>query len=324
MDPRYLRQLAEIIDLGSLSVAATSLGVSQPTLSRNIRSLETRVGAPVLRRGRHGVTPTTIGAALAREGRSIRDALQQAELDLRHWKGGLDGRLRIGAGTMLAHSLMAKFLEHVARDGWNVALRIDVERADRLIDRVRSRELDAAIVQIDPNFPKEGLRQVALFEDRRAYFAGARHPLARQKTVGARDIARCRHITVGAFRAHRATLEPTVADRADGLTIELSGDVAMALHLLSTGQYVAALPEFVMSHLCDGRRFVRLRYRGEMPSRTLSIWHRDDMGGRPLIREFCRRMVAYVSMLQSAPPQPAARAGAAKPAGAAARGAHHG
>jgi molybdate transport repressor ModE-like protein len=91
MEPRYLRQLAEIIDLGSLSLAAKSLNVSQPTLSRNIKSLEALIGAPVLRRGRYGVTPTHIGAALGREGRAIREALRQAELDLGRWKGGLDG-----------------------------------------------------------------------------------------------------------------------------------------------------------------------------------------------------------------------------------------
>ena len=101
MEPRYLRQLAEIIDLGSLSLAAKSLNVTQPTLSRNIKSLEALIGAPVLQRGRYGVTPTAIGAALAREGRSIRDALRQADLDLGHWKGGLAGRLKIGVGTML-------------------------------------------------------------------------------------------------------------------------------------------------------------------------------------------------------------------------------
>lgn len=322
MDPRYLRQLAEIIDLGSLSLAATSLGVSQPTLSRNIRSLEAHVGAPVLRRGRYGVAPTTVGAALAREGRSIRDALQQADLDLRHWKGGLDGRLRIGAGTMLAHSLVPRFVEHAANEGWKVALRIDVERADRLIGRVRSRELDVAIVQIDPHFPKEGLRQVTLIEDRRAYFAGERHPLARKKVVTARDIVQCRLITVGAFWTHYAGVEPA-ADGAGGLTVALSGDVAIALHLLSTGKYVAALPGFVMDHLCDGRRFVRLRYRSAMPSRTLSIWHRDDMGGRPLIKEFCSRMAAYVATLQPATPPIGARPPSAKPARAKRRSGRH-
>ena len=149
----------------SLSLAAKSLNVSQPTLSRNIKSLEALIGAPVLRRGRYGVTPTHIGAALGREGRAIREALRQAELDLGRWKGGLEGRLRIGVGTMLAHSLVPRFLAQVATTRWRVALRIDVEGPDSLIDRVRARELDAAIVQNEPFFSKEGLTQITLFEE---------------------------------------------------------------------------------------------------------------------------------------------------------------
>ena len=300
MEPRYLRQLAEIIDLGSLSLAAKSLNVSQPTLSRNIKSLEALIGAPVLQRGRYGVTPTHIGAALAREGRSIRDALRQADLDLGHWKGGLDGRLRIGVGTMLAHSLMPRFLAHVGGTRWNVAMRIDVEGANRLIERVRSLDLDAAIVQIEPYFSKEGLRQITLFEDKRAYYAGERHPLAGKKFVTTKDIARSLHITVGAFSdQRRASLGNSTVNTGNGPTIELSGDVAIALHLLTTGAYIAALPEFVMEHLCDERRFIRLAFQGEMPSRTLSIWHREDMGGHPLIKDLCRRLVRYISALRA-------------------------
>ncbi len=299
MEPRHLRQLAEIIDLGSLSLAAKSLNVSQPTLSRNIKSLEAQIGAPVVQRGRYGVTPTHLGAALAREGRSIRDALRQADLDLGHWKRGLDGRLRIGVGTMLAHSLMPQFLAHARGTQWNVALRIDVEGANRLVDRVRSGDLDVAIVQIDPYFSKEGLTQITLFEDKRAYYAGVQHPLARKKSVSKRDIGRSLHITVGAFSGQRDAALDLVAIAGHGPTIELSGDVAIALHLLSTGTYIASLPEFVMEHLCDARRFSRLAYNGEMPSRTLSVWYREDMAGHPLIKDFCRRFVKYVSVLRA-------------------------
>lgn len=299
MEPRYLRQLAEIVDLGSLSLAAKSLNVTQPTLSRNIKSLEALIGAPVLQRGRYGVTPTAIGEALAREGRSIRDALRQADLDLGHWKGGFAGRLKIGVGTMLAHSLMPQFLAQQRSSRWKVALRIDVEGPDRLIDRVRSRDLDAAIVQIEPYFPKEGLKQITLFEDKRAYYAGAHHPLARKKRVTDKDITRSLQVIVGAFSERRTTIVEAGPNSEDGPKIELSGDVSIAFHLLATGTYVAALPEFVMKHLCDERQFVRLAYCGDMPSRTLSIWYREDMGGHPLIKEFCRRFVKYVSTLRA-------------------------
>lgn len=299
MEPRHLRQLAEIIDLGSLSLAAKSLNTTQSTLSRNIKSLEALIGAPVLQRGRYGVTPTAIGAALAQEGRSIRDALRQADLDLGHWKCGLDGRLKIGVGTMLAHSLIPQFLAQMSNSNWKVALRIEVEGPDRLIARVRSRDLDAAIVQIEPYFPKEGLTQITLFEDRRAYYAGVRHPLARKTPVTGKDIARALHVTVGAFSERSSSVVGGAHTGSSGPKIELSGDVAIALHLLATGAYIAALPELVMTHLCDERKFVRLAYRGKMPSRMLSIWHREDMGGHPLLKEFCRRFARYASTLRT-------------------------
>ncbi len=299
MEPRYLRQLAEIVDLGSLSLAAKSLNVSQPTLSRNIKSLETLIGAPVLQRNRYGVTPTYIGATLAREGRAIRDALRQADLDLGHWKGGLDGRLRIGVGTMLAHSLIPRFLAQVEASRWNVALRIDVEGANRLIDRLRSRDLDAAIVQIEPYFSKEGLKQITLFEDKRAFYVGEQHPLACRKSVTLKDIAKFPQITVGAFSGQQRHSAASSTNAGSGPRIELSGDVAIALHLLSASDYVAVLPVFVMGNLCDARRFSRLSYHGDMPSRTLSIWHREDMSGHPLLKDFCRRLVRYVAAIRS-------------------------
>ena len=87
-----------------------------------------------------------------------------------------------------------------------------------------------------------------------------------------------------------------------GLQIELAGDASIALHLLATGNYIAALPQFVMEHLCDERQFVRLAYRGEMPSRMLSIWYKDDMAGQPLIKDFCSRLVKYVAELRAATP----------------------
>jgi DNA-binding transcriptional LysR family regulator len=298
MEPNYLRQLAEIVELGSMSMAAKSLNVSQPTLSRNIKSLEALIGAPVLKRGRYGVTPTLIGDLLSRDGRAIRDALINADQELGHWKGGLEGRLRVGVGTMLAHSLIPQFLADPRTADWNVALRIEVEGPNQLIQRVRSRELDVALVEVSPYFPKDELTQISLFDDRRAFFSGERHPLARRKRVSAEDIGRTQQVLLGAHEEYRRIPKgvPT-DDNKLCRVIELTGDVSVALHLLSTGNFVALLPEFVMAHLCSDRKFVRLNYDGDMPSRTLSVWHRSDMAGHPLIKSFSQLFVAFVSRI---------------------------
>lgn len=277
-------------------MAAKSLGVSQPTLSRNVKSLEALVGAPLLKRGRYGVTPTLIGELLARDGRAIRDALSNAGHELEHWKGGLEGRLRIGVGTMLAHSLMPEFLLDPPTVNWKVVLKVEVEGPDRLIERVLAGSLDMALVEIAPYFPREELTQVALFEDKRAYYAGERHPLAKRKNVSANDISMAQHVRVGAYGDDRryAIRDPSAPD-VSRQRIELTGDVGIALHLLASGGYIALLPEIVMAHLSDDRKFVRLPYSGPLASRTLAIWHRADMAGHPLIKTFCRLFTAFVS-----------------------------
>lgn len=299
MEPRHLLQLAEIVDRGSLAGAAKILNVSQPTLTRNMQSLEAYVGAHVLRRGRYGVTPTAIGRLLAKEGRLVRDALNQATLSVGNWKSALEGRLRVGVGTMIAHSLMARFLESTAVNHWNIALWIDVGGANRLIDRVRLNELELAIVQVDAEFSKEGLSQIALYDDVRAYYSGESHQLARRKHISEEEICQAAHVTVGAFSdlSQRTWVQPP-SGCSHGPKIELSGDVAIALHLLSTGKYIAALPEMVMKNLCDRRTFIKLAYSGPMPRRTLSMWYRVDMGSQPLVKEFCLRFKRYVADIQ--------------------------
>ncbi|MDX6494850.1 MAG: hypothetical protein QOE17_836, partial [Gaiellales bacterium] len=52
MDLRQLRTLAEVVDRGSFSAAAEALGISQPAVSQQIRTLESEVGAKLVERGR--------------------------------------------------------------------------------------------------------------------------------------------------------------------------------------------------------------------------------------------------------------------------------
>ena len=71
MESKHLVQLATILDSGSISAAASRLNVTQPTLTRNIQTLEMQAGGPLFTRSRHGVRQTPLGADLARHGRAI-------------------------------------------------------------------------------------------------------------------------------------------------------------------------------------------------------------------------------------------------------------
>ncbi len=304
MEARFLRQLAEIIDLGSMTLAAQSLNISQPTLSRNIKSLEALVKAPVLERGQYGVKATIIGELLAKEGRVIRESLRQVEIDLASWQGGLRGRLSIGVGAMLAHSIVPTFLADVSVSQWNVALTVEVQSADKLIERLRSGILDVAVLEFGPLLTREGLTEIAILDDPRGFYVGKTHKLASVSRISEEQILACEHITVGSFIEDRfRPATKSIRKTTQNPSIELSGDMGIALHLLSTGRFIAMLPQFVMENICSSGNYIRLPYAGRLPSKRLSIWHRAELSGNRLVGEFVNRFKQFTRQLS--PPRTA-------------------
>ena len=65
LDWNLLRALGAVLDLGSLTQAAARLGTSQPTLSRQIATLEAQLGTPLFARGARRLQPTPAALALA-------------------------------------------------------------------------------------------------------------------------------------------------------------------------------------------------------------------------------------------------------------------
>ncbi|MHA6619151.1 LysR family transcriptional regulator [Pseudonocardia sp. DLS-67] len=81
MELRHLRYFLAVAEFGSLNRAATHLLVAQPSLSRQIRSLEHELGRPLLERSARGVALTPAGTALAGHARQLL-ALEAATADV--------------------------------------------------------------------------------------------------------------------------------------------------------------------------------------------------------------------------------------------------
>ena len=77
-DLNELRGFCVAADLGSLGRAAVRLRVSQPSLSKRLASLETKVGTRLLDRSARGVALTAAGRRLYRHARSWRPPTRSA------------------------------------------------------------------------------------------------------------------------------------------------------------------------------------------------------------------------------------------------------
>ena len=72
-----LRAFCSAVDLGTVGKAAVSLKISQPALSKRLRTLEAAAGTQLLERSRRGVAPTAAGRRLYPEARRL---LEQADV----------------------------------------------------------------------------------------------------------------------------------------------------------------------------------------------------------------------------------------------------
>lgn len=302
MDTRHLYQFAIIVDLGSMSRAAQRLNVTQPTLSRMVRSLEVQVGSSLLRRGRYGVTPTLLGERLAREGRAIAASTHRAVDAVDQWRLGLTSELRIGVGPVLAASLMGRFLESVTERAWPVALRIEVGSIARLLNRLDQDELDVVVAPSRVNRAQARLVHEVVLQDEVTIYAGARNPLSRSSdVVPGHRLTGQRWIALGAASGlHGSTRE--VLERLglehDAVFMHFSGDIAMTLHLLNTTDVLCVLPKRLVAYLPMERRFGEVRVACPLPSRNVAIWTSVDKAELPQIRLLRNRIDAFLATLE--------------------------
>src|SRR6516162_5882605 len=95
MDLNAIRMFVAVVQVGSLSAAATRLGIPLPTLSRRIRDLERQLKVQLLERSARGAKLTDAGTRLYEQaGRGI-ETLLDAELAVVSDQAQLKGRLRL-------------------------------------------------------------------------------------------------------------------------------------------------------------------------------------------------------------------------------------
>lgn len=135
-----LRIFVRIADTGSISAAARSLGMSQPSASRQLRTLESMFGTQLAARSTQQFSLTSAGEQLLRKARTMLAEWESVSEEMRAAQGGFNGVIRaagpMGLGQTILAELASDFLLenpgvtlewHVASDlGGLAAADIDV------------------------------------------------------------------------------------------------------------------------------------------------------------------------------------------------------
>src|SRR5882672_11343515 len=107
-----LEALREVVALGSFSAAAQRLNLTQPAISLQVKQLEARLGVRLVERIGKRAFATAAGRDLLAHARRLFDEAAAASATARRHRGGVAGRVRIGAGaTACIYTLPAALLE---------------------------------------------------------------------------------------------------------------------------------------------------------------------------------------------------------------------
>ena len=129
--------------------AAESLGIAQPTLSAQIRNLESEIGGPLFRRSSRNVELTALGEVFLKDARSILALVDRAKRNAETALLGKNARLVLGVCSgVISSGLFAKVLEAVHAQSPD--LRIECEEAPpgTLYNRLEAGKLDAMLANV--------------------------------------------------------------------------------------------------------------------------------------------------------------------------------
>jgi DNA-binding transcriptional LysR family regulator len=142
---RELEYFLAICESRNLARAADALGVSQPALTRSLQRLEAHVGAQLFIRAPRGVELTPIGAALRARVDKARVTLNDAEREVSQLAAGKVGRVRVGAGHVVARLVSQSLLPRFITERPAAQVQFHVGFNAELFELLESGALDFAV-----------------------------------------------------------------------------------------------------------------------------------------------------------------------------------
>jgi DNA-binding transcriptional LysR family regulator len=235
----YFVAVAEELHFGR---AAERLHIAQPSLSQQVRRLESQLGVTLLERNSRNVHLTEAGEALLREGRKT---LSQAQQAIRTTRAAGAPELTVGFYGSAGNDLLADALRAFGgrHPSYSVSLR---ELPFGSIDAILNGEVNVAFTRLNPGQTELEVEVIA--QEPRLVALAVAHPLAARKALTFAELADESFITNPAVADHGARPPRWLAEQRQHGVAAQSAGVMEILTLVAAGHGVCLVPSAVAHH----------------------------------------------------------------------------
>lgn len=304
MQLHQLRYFVAVAEVRHFTQAADLVGITQPSLSKQIHALETDLGAPLFERVRGNIALTAAGEVLLPLAKRILADVDTATREVQELVGLRRGRVRLGATPSLATSLAPPVLRRFRDAHPTVDLRVEEGGSQDLVRDLLRGDLDLALIIEPATGTDPGLRADPIL--RESLVVASVDPLPAADERGEVRITDLRDLPLVMFREGYDLRDATLqACRAAGFEPTLSvdgGEMDAVLSFVEAGLGVALVPGIVVARRA-GIRVTRLVPPGVR--RTIAVARRRDVVPTHAGRELRRILLEYVHDATAADQLPA-------------------
>ena len=286
MEIHQLRCFSAIVRAGSFTRAAEQLGITQPSLSQQIRKLEKQVGSPLFERLGRSIRLTAYGEALRQPAADILQQVAEARSSLDSLQEGVRGKLRVGVIPTIMPYFIAPRIGEFLNNFPKVELQLIEDTTPRLVEQLQSGDLDLALSALpvrNPDIVCSELTRESLF-----LAVAEKHPLARETTIDLQDLRKERLLLLKEGHCLRDDVLMTCSRaKAELRSIFETDQLASIFQLVRAGFGVTVIPAMASSHSAgcklvalQGNSFRRIGYLRakrhfvSRPMREFTAWLR--------------------------------------------------
>lgn len=230
LDWNHLHAFLTTVESGSLSAAARTLGLTQPTLSRQISALESALSLMLFERAGKRLKLTDAGRELLRSAKDMGAAANNLALTANGQRSGLSGLVRITASEVMSAHVLPRVLLDLRVRAPQIA--VEVVASDD-IENLMMRDADIALRHVRPDQPDLVAR--LLCENTGHFYASKTYLDSRGRPSKTSDLARHDWISIGEIDRMHAYLAAMGIDLPHDAFRTISENSLVAWELAKSG-----------------------------------------------------------------------------------------
>ncbi|OBH01969.1 MULTISPECIES: hydrogen peroxide-inducible genes activator [unclassified Mycobacterium] len=290
-----LRAFVAIAEKRQFSGAATTLGVSQSTLSQALAALEAGLGTRLIERSTRRVLLTAEGAELLPRAQAVIEAVDAFSAAAAGSSYPLQAGMRLGLIPTVAPYVLPTVLAGLAEQFPGMTLRVTEDQTERLLTVLREGALDAALIALPAD--AGGVTAIPIYDEDFVLALPPGHPLSGKRRVPTTALADLPLLLLEEGHCLRdQALE--VCHKA-GVRAELANtraaSLATAVQCVTGGLGVTLIPQSAVPVEATRSRLGLAQFAAPRPGRRIGLVYRSSSGRDESYRQLAQTIGTLIS-----------------------------